>query len=47
LQRVPLLANYVRDKFLTSQTIPEDIKVSWAKLANVSIEGNALKLTMP
>jgi hypothetical protein len=29
------------------QPIPEDIKTSWAKLANVSIDNNALKLTMP
>lgn len=47
VERVPFLANYVRDKFLASQPIPEDIKTAWAKLANVAIEGNALKLTMP
>jgi hypothetical protein len=47
LQRFPYVINYVRNKFMTSQQIPADIKTAWTKLANVSIEGNALKLTMP
>jgi hypothetical protein len=47
VQRLPFLADYVRNKALATQSIPEDIKTSWTKLANVSIEGNALKLTMP
>jgi len=47
VQRLPFLAGYVREKFIASQAIPEDIKTSWAKLANVTIEGNAVKLTMP
>lgn len=47
VQRLPLVGNYVRNKFLTSQPIPDDVKAAWTKLADVSIEGNALKLTMP
>ncbi|MES2692893.1 MAG: hypothetical protein V4773_05425 [Verrucomicrobiota bacterium] len=47
VQRIPFLAGMVRDKFMHSQSIPEDIKASWQKLANVSIEGNVVKLTMP
>jgi hypothetical protein len=47
VQRLPLLSGYVRNKFLASQPIPEDIKTAWTKLSNVAVEGNALKLTMP
>jgi hypothetical protein len=47
LDKLPFLAGYVQDKALAMQPIPEDIKTSWAKLANVTIENNALKLTMP
>lgn len=47
LDKLPFLAGYVQNKALAMQPIPEDIKTSWAKLANVSIDNNALKLTMP
>jgi hypothetical protein len=47
LQRVPMLANFARNQFLDSQSLPEDIKAAWASLADVSIEGNVLNLTMP
>jgi hypothetical protein len=47
LQKLPFVADYVRDKFWSAQRIPEDIKATWAKLANVSVENDALKLTMP
>jgi hypothetical protein len=47
LDKLPFLANYVQNKALAMQPIPEDIKTSWAKLANVAIENNTLKLTMP
>ncbi len=47
VQRLPFLSGYVRDKFLAAQPIPDDIKAAWPKLANVAIEGNTLKLTMP
>ena len=47
LQRIPILANYARAHFLNAQTIPDDIKASWAKLASVSVDGNILNLKMP
>ena len=36
-----------RAQFLNAQTIPDDIKASWAKLASVSIDGKILNLKMP
>ena len=47
IQRLPFLAGYVRNKVLDGVKIPEDIKASWAKVTNVAVEGNAVKLTMP
>lgn len=47
VQRLPFVAGFVRNAFLASQPIPDDLKAAWAKLASVSIEGNAVKLTMP
>lgn len=47
VQRLPFVSSYIRAKVLQSQKVPEDIAASWAKLANVAIEGNELKLTMP
>ena len=45
--RLPMVVDYAREKFLSSQPIPEDIKAAWPKLTNVSVEGSVLKLTMP
>ena len=47
LDRLPYLAGYARHHFLNAQAIPDDVKASWAKLANVTVEGKLLKLTMP
>jgi hypothetical protein len=47
LERLPYVARHAREYFLNSQPIPDDVKASWAKLANVTVEGNSLKLTMP
>ncbi len=47
VQRLPFVGGYVREKILSAITVPEDIKTSWAKLANVAIEDRTLKLTMP
>lgn len=47
LNRLPIVAKYAREKFLNAQVMPEDVKGAWAKLANVAVEGNVLKLTMP
>jgi len=47
LQRLPLASRLIRDKLLSTEAVPDDVKASWAKLAGVSIEGRTLKLTMP
>lgn len=47
VQRLPFVSAYVREKILSAITVPEDIKTSWGRLANVAIEDRTLKLTMP
>jgi hypothetical protein len=47
VQRLPVVGGLVRSQFLSSNAIPDDIKAAWAKLANATIEGSVLKLTMP
>ncbi len=47
VQRLPFVGGYVREKILSAITVPEDIKASWAKVTNVTIEDRSLKLTMP
>jgi hypothetical protein len=47
VQRIPMLAKYAREQFLNSQSIPDEIRASWMKLASVSVEGNVLNLKMP
>lgn len=47
VHRLPFLSGYVRSKFLAGQPIPEDVKAAWTKLADVKVDGNTLKLTMP
>lgn len=47
VNRVPYLSTLVREKVLTTYPLPEDIKQAWGKLANATIEGKAVKLTMP
>lgn len=47
VQRLPFVGNLVRDKVLASQPIPEDVVAAWKKLANVTVQGNAVTLTMP
>ena len=47
VQKLPFLASYVREKFIAVQSIPEDLREAWPKLADVAIEGSTLKLTMP
>ena len=46
VQRLPFISSYVRNKFLASTPVPEDIATAWRKLSNVTIEGNTLKLAM-
>ena len=47
VQRIPFAAGLVAGKFLNAKSVPEDIAGAWAKLADVAVDGNALKLTMP
>ncbi|MBI5767142.1 MAG: hypothetical protein HZA93_05055 [Verrucomicrobia bacterium] len=47
LNRVPFAAGVLAKKFLTAKAVPEDIASVWPKVADVSIEGSALKITMP
>jgi hypothetical protein len=46
-QRIPILAALLMKKIYSTQELPDDLSAAWKKLANVSIEGNALRLTMP
>jgi hypothetical protein len=47
VQRIPFAAGLVAKKFLNASAVPADIAGAWAKLADVAVDGNALKLTMP
>jgi len=47
VQRLPLVSGYVAKKFIGAKGLPDDIAAAWPKLASVTVEGNALKLTMP
>ncbi len=46
LHRLPGVANLVLDRLLEDVKIPEDIAAAWKKLADVSIEGSSLLLTV-
>ncbi|HXA81291.1 MAG TPA: hypothetical protein VNV14_08465, partial [Opitutaceae bacterium] len=46
-QRIPILLTLLKKKLYSAQELPEDLAAAWKKLANVSIEGNRLRLTMP
>src|SRR5262249_37057904 len=47
LQRLPIVVDFIRSRFVSAQQLPEDTKKQWSKLANVTIEGNVVKLKMP
>jgi len=47
VQNLPFLPRYVRNKFVAAQPIPADLSAAWGKLADVAIEGDVLRLTMP
>lgn len=47
MDRLPYGASYVTKKFLSGQTIAEDISANWPKLTDVHVEGSVLKLTLP
>ena len=47
VDRIPRAVDLVMKKFYESQPVPADIAASWAKLADVTVEGTTLRLTMP
>jgi hypothetical protein len=47
LHRLPGLSSQVLGFIQGRMQIPEDIRAAWKKLANVTVEGDTLKLTMP
>ena len=47
LHRLPGLSSQVLGFIMGRMQIPEDVRAAWKKLANVTVEGNTLKLTMP
>lgn len=47
VDRLPLVAGYVREMILAEFPMPADMKAAWAKLTDVKVEGNTVKLTMP
>jgi hypothetical protein len=46
-QRIPVLSALLLKKIYSTQELPDDLSAAWKKLASVSIEGSALRLTMP
>jgi hypothetical protein len=46
-QRIPILLTLLKKKLYSAQELPDDLAAAWKKLANVSIQGNVLRLTMP
>lgn len=47
VERLPRAVDFVMKKFFDTQPIPPDIAAAWGKLADVTIEGSTLRLTMP
>jgi hypothetical protein len=47
VDRIPRAVDLVMKKFYETQPVPPDIAASWAKLADVTVEGTTLRLTMP
>ena len=47
VDRIPRAVDFVMKKVFDSQPVPPEIAASWSKLADVTIEGSTLRLTMP
>jgi hypothetical protein len=47
MERVPFASGFVSQKMIAALPVPEDIAAVWPKLADVSVEGSVMKLTMP
>ena len=46
VQRLPYVADFLREKFMAAQAVPEDLAAAWAKATDVTVEGNSLNVTM-
>jgi hypothetical protein len=46
-QRIPILLTLLKKKIYSAQELPDDLAAAWKKLANVSLDGDVLRLTMP
>jgi hypothetical protein len=47
VQRLPIVAKFAREKFLSAQMIPDDVKAAWMKVSKVTIDSKMMTLTMP
>ncbi|MEO6875535.1 MAG: hypothetical protein ABI222_12020, partial [Opitutaceae bacterium] len=47
VERIPHATDWVMKKIYEAQTIPPEIVAAWGKLADVTVEGSTLHLTMP
>jgi len=47
VQKIPHAVDFIMKKFFESQPVPPDIAAAWPKLADATVEGSTLKLTMP
>ena len=47
LHKLPGVSGLVLDRLVANEKVPEDLSAAWKKLADVSVEGGSLKLTMP
>jgi hypothetical protein len=45
-QRIPILLTLLKRKIYSAQELPDDLAAAWKKLEKVSVENNALRLTM-
>jgi hypothetical protein len=47
VDRLPVLPGMILRRVLESVNLPADLKAAWGRLANVAVEGDQLRLTMP
>lgn len=47
VDRLPRAVEFVMKKIYDTQQVPDDIAGAWSKLADVTVEGTTLRLTMP
>ena len=47
LQRIPYVREWLLNKLLFTDPVPDDIAAAWPKLSDVTIEGSKLRLKMP